>query len=151
MYKAMKKYKQTKIPSVKIPDEWKILSGVQLRKIVYEHIKKNNIGFVRNNDTQINIAITVSSARKTAYGEAIYLKKAALALIIKDVLKYAKYNNFGKRKDSDSNDVLGYLNFKCKVKIDGKTECARIAVRFMRGGKFYYNVEINKKPTLAKD
>lgn len=56
------------------------------------------------------------------------------------------YNNFGEAKITDSPNVIGYLNFKCKCVIDGKTECLRIAVQMQKGGKFYYDIEVNKKP-----
>lgn len=116
-----------------------------LRKIVYQFIKNNFVGkIIRNEDTGINVQITVSSGRKTAYGEAMYLKKAAAVQILPNLIRCAKYNNFGKKKPTDAKNVIGYLNYKCKCKIDGKSECLRLAIRLQNDGKFYYNIEINK-------
>lgn len=75
----------------------------------------------------------------------MYMKKAAASLILPDIIRHATYNNFGSRKEDDPPTIIGYLNFKCKCTIDGKNECLRLAVQFQKGGKFYYNVEVNKK------
>jgi hypothetical protein len=98
-----------------------------------------------NDDLFIPVTISVKSCRKTAYGEAMYMKKAAVSRILPEIVKYATYNNFGERKSGDSASVIGYLNFKCFCVIDGKKECVRLSVQFQKGGKFYYNIEVNKK------
>ncbi|MGM9745831.1 MAG: hypothetical protein ACI30H_02585 [Paludibacteraceae bacterium] len=122
------------------------MSQSELRKVVYQFIKCNLAGkVIKNEDTGINVQITVSAGRKTAYGEAMYLKKASVVQIIPQVIRYAKYNNFGAQKSTDAKNILGYLNYKCKcTMIDGKTECLRLAIRLQNDGKFYYNIEINK-------
>ena len=76
-------------------------------------------------------------------GEAMYNKKAEVIRVLPDIIKYALYNNFGNRKDSDPKEVLGFLNFKGMCIIDGKKETLRIAVQYRRESKYYYNVEIN--------
>ena len=63
--------------------------------------------------------------------------------ILPELVEYALYNNFGKRKLTDNDEVLGYLNFKGRCRINGKTENLRIAVQFQRQAKFYYNIEVN--------
>lgn len=141
----MSKHKQHIIPSVTTPKEWRGWTSLQLRKYVAGYVKahyKNTT--VINDHTQLHINITVRSGQKTAYGEAMYSKKAALITVLPDLIKYAVYNNFGPAKTTDSKDVLGYLNFKVKCKIDGKIENIRLAVQFQKGGKFYYNIEVNK-------
>lgn len=145
------KYKQQIIPETHIPNEWAKLKGTDLRKFVVDYIISNYKGLViRNEHTQIDIKVTVKSGRKTAYGEAMYSKKAALVFILPELIKYAQYNNFGNRKPTDSDEVLGYLNFKAKCRIDGELAHIRIAVQFQKGGKFYYNVEVNKKASSVK-
>ncbi len=54
-----------------------------------------------------------------------------------------------KRLINDGPNIIGYLNFKCKCMIDGKKENVRLAVQFQKGGKYYYNIEINKKKAHA--
>ena len=65
--------------------------------------------------------------------------------MLPDLIKYAEYNNWGNPKATDGPNIIGYLNFKCKCMIDGKKENIRLAVQFQKGGKYYYNIEINKK------
>ena len=141
-----KKYKQAIIPRAETPEEWTQLKLQRLRTIIFEHIRNNYSGkTVVNLDTGLPIIISVTSARKTAFGEAVYFKKAAATLMLPDLIKYAEYNNWGDPKATDGPNIIGYLNFKCKCIIDGKKECIRLAVQFQKGGKYYYNIEINKK------
>ena len=141
-----KKYKQTVVPNVETPQEWKELKLQHLRTIIFNHIKTNYSGkTIINLDTRLPIIVSVTSARKTAFGEAIYFKKAAAVLILPDLIKYAEYNNWGNPKPTDGPHIIGYLNFKCKCVIDGQKENIRLAVQFQKGGKYYYNIEINKK------
>lgn len=140
------KYTQKIIPVAHTPEAWKKISVFNLRKSVLEFIRKNYAGLtIINEDLKLPIVITVNSCKKTAFGEAMYLKKAACALILPDLIKYASYNNFGSKKENDSDSLIGYLNFKCKCVIDGKKEYVRLSVQFQKGGKYYYNIEINKK------
>lgn len=142
----MPTYKQSYIPSINTPENLRTCKLGELRKFIFEYVRQNFSGKTYTNDhTKIQITVTVKSGRKTAYGEAIYLKKAAIVLILPQIIKYGVYNNFGQKKTTDNDAILGYLNFKCKCKIDGQVECVRLAVQFQKGGKFYYNIEINKK------
>ena len=142
----MAKYKQNIIPIVQTPEKWKNLSQKELRRKVFDYIKENfaNRGTVKNNCLGINVQITVHASRKTAYGEAMYLKKAAVIIALPEIIQNAVYNNWGDRKDSDGENIIGFLNFKCKCIIDNKTEHLRLAIRVQNDGKFYYNVEVNK-------
>lgn len=140
------KYIQKVIPEAKMPDEWKELPLSKLRLETFEYLRKNYSGkTVLNRDLNIPITVSVKSCRKTAYGEAMYIKKSASVLILNEILQNAKYNNFGERKENDSPSVIGYLNFKCKCLIDGQKECVRLSIQFQKGCKFYYNIEVNKK------
>ena len=136
--------KKSNVPRLK--SIWKDKSTTELRKIVVEYVKKHLKGLeVVNQDLKIKVVISVSGARKTARGEAMYLKKAECIRALPKIIEIAKYNNFGQRKDKDSAVVIGYLNFKSKCYIDGKLEHIRLSVQFQKGGKYYYNLEINKK------
>ena len=121
-----------------------------IENLYFAHIKNKYSGLVVTNvDTGLPIIISVTSARKTALGEAIYFKKVAAVLALPEIIKYAEYNNWGNPKTTDGPNIIGYLNFKCKCIIDGKKENIRLAVQFQKGGKYYYNIEINKKKAHA--
>jgi len=140
----MAKYKQTVIPE--ITSIWQDSTTAELRHLVLDYVKKYFKGVVvKNLSLNIPIIISVSSGRKTALGGAMYRKKAELIRILPDLIRVAQYNNFGSRKATDNSSVIGYLNFKAKCRLDEKTEHIRLAVQFQKGGKFYYNVEVNKK------
>lgn len=120
------------------------LSKSDLRKYVLDYYKKNlKNKEILNRDTGIKVRFSMTSGRKTAMGEAMYQKKAEIMRILPELVEYALYNNFGKRKLTDNDEVLGYLNFKGRCRINGKTENLRIAVQFQRQAKFYYNIEVN--------
>lgn len=124
---------------------WQECSPAELRKKVMEYFQAHLKGVkVVNHDTGIPIEITMKAGRKTAMGEAMYGKKAEIVRVLPQLLETAKYNNFGNRKEKDNSDILGYLNFKGLVILDGKKEHLRIAVKFLKGGYFYYNIEVNK-------
>ena len=68
------------------------------------------------------------AGRKIAYGGSMYSAKAAIIEHLEEIIKNSTYNNWGNRKPKDHKDVLGYLNFKSKVKIDGEKRHVRISV-----------------------
>ena len=150
--KNNKRYKQAIIPKADLPKEWKGIKLHELKNIIFNHIRSRYSGMtIQNLDTGLPIIISVTSARKTAYGEAIYFKKAAAILILPEIIKHAQYNNWGAPKSTDGPNIIGYLNFKCKCIIDGTKENIRLAVQFQKGGKYYYNIEVNmKKPTPTR-
>lgn len=131
-----------------IPETVSIWNGCgvqELREKVYRYYKDNFKGLkVQNKHIGITVVFSMASGRKTARGEAMYHKKAEIAKIIPAILENAKFNNFGARKPSDPKDVIGYLNFKGKCRLDGRIENVRIAVQFQKNAKFYYNIEVNK-------
>lgn len=139
------KYKQKIIPAVITPDCWKGKKIKELRLLVNEQIKSLAGTEIVNSDTKFSIKITNSSRKKTSFGEAMYYKKAVCTLILPEIIKYAKFNNWGQPKNTDPESLIGYANFKCKCKVDDKIENIRLAVKVIKGGKFYYSFEVNKK------
>jgi hypothetical protein len=141
------KYKQTIIPSVQsIP-------------------KENNISFIKNYYSQnlqgktvinkhlgIEVRFNATGRGELAYGRAIHKKKTAVLKCLPKLIELAEYNNFGSRKQKDKAHVLGYYNFKAKVKIDGIIENVRITVMVTTDLKAYYNHEVNiiKEKRLPK-
>ena len=114
----MKKFEYVPI----IQSELGHLTKMEMWRYVLEYYKKNLKGkTVINKDTGITIHFSMTSGRKTAMGEAMYQKKAEMVRILPDIVKYAIYNNFGKRKPDESDDIIGYLNFKGRCILDGKT------------------------------
>ena len=70
------------------------------------------------------------------------LRNSNVSALVKD--SGATYNNFGKRKDTDPLNLIGYYNFKAYAYIDGVKRCLRIAIQILKDGSFYYNLDVNK-------
>jgi len=93
------KYQQKIIPETDTEDI-KLLSKNELQKFVkyyYQTHFHNNTKII-NNDLGITIEFIGDGRKKTSYGAAMYVKKAAAVKILDLLLKYAKYTNWGDRK-----------------------------------------------------
>ncbi len=136
------KYKQKFIPTIN--SSWNENSATVLRKIVLKWYRSNLSGKkVINQCLGIPIIFSSSGGNKLAMGGSIYLYKAELVRALPLIIEHATYCNWGERKVKDSPMVIGYLNFKCKVKIDNKFKHLRIAVRLQKDGRLYCNHEVN--------
>ncbi len=144
------KYKQRIIPEVNIPKEWDCISSNKLRNIMLNIARSYKGTSVKNKHIGINVSFTVANSKKVSKGGAVYKKKAALLFVLPQLIENAEYSNWGTRKPTDPSDVVGFLNFKAKCKIDGKIDNCRIAIQFRVGGKFFYNIEVNKKPSTKR-
>ena len=137
-----KKYKQTIIPSVTTID----VDYRNRAKAIRDFYAENLYGkSVINKDLGVTIHFNSIGKNELSYGRALYAKKVAVLKCLLELMEVAEYNNFGRKKDVDKETVLGYLNFKAKVIIDGKQENVRINVLLKKNGKAYYNHEINIK------
>ena len=143
------KYKQ-RIPIWAESTPWKGMTALQLRRAALKKLKDFKEDKIVNKDLGITIEFSNTNARKASFGGAMYLKKMVAINDLPLLLRVAEYSNFGERKETDNPEVIGFLNFKAKMVIEGKNEYVRIDVQFCRGGKFFYNAEINKIELLPK-
>jgi len=135
-----KRYKQLEIPQITITDK------KDLVKIVKDYYSANLQGkSVVNKDLGITIHFTSIGRSELAYGRALHAKKVAVVKCLEKLMEIAKYNNFGERKETDKQNVIGYLNFKAKIEINEVIENVRISVLLKKDGKVYYNHEVNIK------
>ena len=96
------------------------------------------------------VIFTTKAGRKIAKGEAMYKEKAAIIERLEELIKNSTYNNWGSRKTQDSPNILGYLNFKSKLTIDGEKRHVRIAISLTRERKTELkNVEVGKKKSAS--
>ena len=111
--------------------------------------------FLKGNSVTIErylkeVVFTNKAGRKIALGEAMYSAKASVISHLKTLIKNSTYNNWGDRKNSDGKDVLGYLNFKSKLTIDGDKRHVRISLVVYRDRKTELkNVEVGKKKSAS--
>jgi hypothetical protein len=142
--KIMAKYKQTVIPEVSTK-EWSGMSAFETRKKVFNFYKSHylNNKNIRNKSLNILVSFDRVGAKKTSFGGHVYPKKACLIEVLNELIRYAEYNNFGERKPTDASNVVGFLNFKAKVCIDGKIEHAHLVITLRNDGSFHYSMEVN--------
>lgn len=124
-------------------DDYISLSIKELRAKVVDNFKKYRGSKVINKDK--NITVEFGNARKLSFGGAMYSKKAAVSEKLEEIVLNAKFLNFSNAKAKDKKDIVGFINFKTKVHIDGKPNYVRFNVRIASNGKFYYSHEITIK------
>jgi len=140
----MAKYKQTVIPEVST-QSWIGLTPFATRKKVFEYYRTHYVNGSRVINQHLGIAVGFDriGLKKTSFGGSMYPKKACLVEVLDKLIRYAAYSNWGERKDSDNPHVIGYLNFKSAVRIDGKLEHVHLVIRVNNNGKFHYSMEVN--------
>jgi hypothetical protein len=140
----MKKYKQTIIPEASTK-EWSGMSAYATRKKAFDYYNMHYSGRkkIRNKSLNILVSFDRIGAKKTSFGGYIYPKKACLVEVLDKLIRYAEYNNWGERKATDAPNVVGFLNFKAKVYIDGKIEHVHLVVILRNDASFHYSIEIN--------
>jgi hypothetical protein len=139
----LKKYKQTIIPET-FTKEWTKLTRPELREKLLNEYRNQYYGKkIVNQDLGITVEFEMEGARKTSYGSAAYSKKACLITVLGKLIRYAEFTNWGNPKTTDPSYVIGFLNFKAKVKIDGKLEHVHLVIRARNTGKFHYVMEVN--------
>ena len=142
--KYTKKYKQTIIPEVST-DYWEQFMPTMARKKMFEFYNTHYFQKKRVINQHLGIAVEfdATGGRKTCFGSGVYPKKKCLIEVLDKMIRYAEYSNFGERKPKDPANVIGYLNFNVKVRIDGKIEYIHLIIRMTNNGKFHYSMEVN--------
>jgi len=97
------------------------------------------------------VIFTTKAGRKIAKGEAMYSEKAAVIEHLEELIKNSTYNNWGNRKESSPPNIIGYLNFKAKVTIDGEKRHVRISIAVDEKRKFRFKtLEVGANPKKKK-
>ena len=138
----MEKYKQEFIPEINL---FTAKTEQELKQAIKVFYKQNIQGqVITNKHTGIGIRFTSDGLGKMSEARRIGRVNAAAVQILMALLENAEYSNMGQRKSTDKENVLGYLNFKAKAKIEGKPYHFRIAVKLKTDMKAYYNHTVNR-------
>jgi len=146
--KQTKKYKQTFIPEIST-ERWENLPLREVQKKMTEHYRAKypNTRKVVNQHLGIKVGFESAGLTKTCKGGSNYPAKNCLIEILDKLIRYAEFNNFGDRKPKDKQNVLGYLNFKVKVKINGEIEYIHLTIRITNRSEgrftFHYSMSVN--------
>lgn len=112
----------------------------QIKQYVKSYYNSNYKGrTVVNEHKQITVHLGREGLHHVLYARKLGYTKLKALVVIADMIKEAIYCNFKNADENDSNDILGYLNFKSEVIIEGSVYWFRIAVRLTNAGKFYYD------------
>lgn len=123
----MKKIKRLAINTAKFQH----MTVSELRRFTLKYYLENLKGkrVALQNCVQIKeVLLTRRAGRKISKGGPMYRAKAAVIKHLEVLIANSTYNNWGEKKDTDSDNVLGFLNFKAKIIVDGKERHLRIAI-----------------------
>lgn len=128
-------------------DRFKEMSRRELRVYTLEYYNK----YLKGHKALIKkalkeVVLTSAAGRKIARGEAMYAAKVAAVEHLKELIENSTYNNWGDRKTTDGKDVIGYMNFKSKLTIDGEKRHVRISLAVYKDRKTELkNMEVGRK------
>ncbi len=116
----MSKYKQKVIPIVDDSLFVEMPLG-KLKNYISDYFNKE----IRNQNVKnihkgLTISITKSGLRHLLFARHIGFVKLKVVMALKEMLIYAVYCNFHEPDADDGKEIIGYFNFKCKVKVEGK-------------------------------
>lgn len=125
--------------------EFKKMSVSELKKFTLDFYNANLKGKKVEIKNYLKEVLFVTDAGRKIL-KPIYSEKVAIIEHLEDLIKNSTYNNFGERKESDSKDILGFLNFKSKITIDGIKRHVRISIVLDRDRKTKLKTfEVGKK------
>lgn len=133
-------------------DNFKNMTVSELRKFTLDYYNTYLKGKKATIEKVLKeVVFTTQGGRKIAKGGNMYTEKAAVVEHLETLIKNSTYNNWGERKPKDAPNVLGYMNFKAKLIIDGEKRHVRIAIVLKEKGETEFkNIEVGKKSKPTK-
>ena len=110
-----------------LTDKFRKMSVAELRRFTLDYYNENLKGKKVSIKNHLKEVVFVGGAGRKML-QPIYSEKVAVIEHLEELIKNSTYNNWGERKEKDSPVVLGYLNFKSKITIDGQKRHVRISV-----------------------
>ena len=134
-------------------ERFKKMSVPELREYTLEYYLENYGGksISKNFFKEDNIQIEFFNTGGKKLQKPIYKEKVAVLEHLESLIKNSTYNNWGNRKESSPPNIIGYLNFKAKVTIDGEKRHVRISIAVDRDRKFRFKtLEVGANPKKKK-
>ena len=134
-------------------ERFKLMSVPELREYTLEYYLENYGGksISKNFFKEDNIQIEFFNTAGKKLQKPIYKEKVAVLEHLESLIKNSTYNNWGNRKESSPPNIIGYLNFKAKVTIDGEKRHVRISIAVDRDRKFRFKtLEVGANPKKKK-
>ena len=134
-------------------ERFKQMSVPELREYTLEYYLENYGGksISKNFFKEDNIQIEFFNTAGKKLQKPIYKEKVAVLEHLESLIKNSTYNNWGNRKESSPPNIIGYLNFKAKVTIDGEKRHVRISIAVDEKRKFRFKtLEVGANPKKKK-
>ena len=134
-------------------ERFKKMSVPELREYTLEYYLENygRKSISKNFFKEDNIQIEFFNTAGKKLQKPIYKEKVAVLEHLESLIKNSTYNNWGNRKESSPPNIIGYLNFKAKVTIDGEKRHVRISIAVDRDRKFRFKTfEVGANPKKKK-
>ena len=129
------------------------MSVPELREYTLEYYLENygRKSISKNFFKEDNIQIEFFNTAGKKLQKPIYKEKVAVLEHLESLIKNSTYNNWGNRKESSPPNIIGYLNFKAKVTIDGEKRHVRISIAVDEKRKFRFKtLEVGANPKKKK-
>ena len=134
-------------------ERFKKMSVPELREYTLEYYLENygRKSISKNFFKEDNIQIEFFNTAGKKLQKPIYKEKVAVLEHLESLIKNSTYNNWGNRKESSPPNIIGYLNFKAKVTIDGEKRHVRISIAVDEKRKFRFKtLEVGANPKKKK-
>ena len=134
-------------------ERFKNMSVPELREYTLEYYLENYGGksISKNFFKEDNIQIEFFNTAGKKLQKPIYKEKVAVLEHLEALIKNSTYNNWGNRKESSPPNIIGYLNFKAKLTIDGEKRHVRISIAVDEKRKFRFKTfEVGANPKKKK-
>ncbi|MDR0814146.1 MAG: hypothetical protein LBN37_00175 [Bacteroidales bacterium] len=136
--------KKIKIVQPKVTTKTEIANlRVSVKQFYNDHLKGKT---VVNQDKGISVIFSRGGRDHVLYGRGIGFEKLIAITKLDDMVRNAKFCNFKNPDDDDDvKKIVGYMNFKVPVDINGQICHFRIVVRITMEGKFFYDHSVKIK------
>jgi len=129
--------------------EWvKINDTKELKKIALIYAKQHFSGAtVVNTEKQISVKISTTGVNHVLYARKVAYHKVIAVKYIPEIIKQGQFVNWGNPSKEDPENVIGFMRFKCLLKINGQKYKLNYDIRIDKTGNFYYdhNIRIKKE------
>jgi len=115
--------------------------GVQALKLQVKKFYDTNLKgkSVINKEKGITVTFSNVGRNHVLYAGAAGFEKLIAVYKLAEMVRNAKFCNFQAPDEDAPQGILGYMNFKVSVIINGVVQHFRIAIRITKNGKFFYN------------
>lgn len=131
---------------IKTPFEKANTSLAELKQKVKQFYNEKLQGnSVVNKDKGITVTFSSVGRNHVLYARSAGFEKLVAVFKLPEILAAATFLNFKNADENDHHTVVGYMNFKCPVKINEKLQHFRVVVRISKDGKFFYDHSVRVK------